>query len=130
MDARAGGPLAPTSSLHDAATPPNPRARTLSARLRNVGGRARPAVHAGGGWGEGARRGGAHGRALLEGMVLEAQRRGVARLGAGLTPATAALEGVLRLIEQAPWVWKSDEAEAMPADNISYTVLNDLVAVR
>jgi hypothetical protein len=96
----------------------------------SASGAALPVVHTGGGWADEARREGFHGRAMLEGMVLEAQRRGVARLGAGLTPATAALEGVLRLIEQAPWVWKSDEAEAMPADNISYTVLNDLVAVR
>ena len=89
-------------------------------------GAAIPTVHTGGGWADEARRD-YHNESILKGMVQEAQRRGVERLGAGLAPSTAALEGVLRRMEEARWPWEGSAgvaaAAAQPADWSSYQIL-------
>ncbi len=94
-----------------------------------------PFVHTGGGWADEDRRD-LHNRSILQGMVQEARRRGAQKLRrAGLLPSSTALEGVLRQIEAAPWVWKRKEVEmtggqdadedqeAAPTDWTSYLVL-------
>lgn len=94
-----------------------------------------PFVHTGGGWADDDRRD-LHNISILQGMVQEARRRGAQRLGrTGLLPSSAALEGVLRQIEAAPWVWKrkdvgmsggedaDEDQEAVPTDWTSYLVL-------
>eukprot|EP01050_Picozoa_sp_SAG11_P010710 SAG11_NODE_1089_length_5920_cov_12.988146_2_plen_659_part_00 len=87
-------------------------------------GAALPQLHTGGGWADEERREHFHGAAILKGMVQEAKRRGVARLGAGLAPSTAALEGVLRQIEEATW---PQDAVNLPEENTSYLVLETTI---
>eukprot|EP01043_Picozoa_sp_COSAG02_P040602 COSAG02_NODE_3299_length_6989_cov_8.204935_3_plen_477_part_00 len=75
-----------------------------------------PYAHTGGGWADEERRD-MHNASILQGMVQEARRRGTERLGqTGLLPSSAALEGVLRQIEAAPWVWKHQDDAAEDRD--------------
>ena len=106
-------------------------------------GAALPAVHTGGGWADENRRD-YHNASILQGMVQEARRRGAQRLGEGglhVLQSTAALERVLRQIEEASWPWaessrdsgsageggaavvEHDDPPAPPAEWSSYLVL-------